>query len=109
MPRGFVYAGYTCDDGTVFQTLVDADEALIADRGWAPVTVGGDMLPQLFRPRRILGLSPTTGRRAKIRIGSITCDLWTGVATSFTVELDTGTPDTMTVVGRTQERRLRAR
>jgi len=105
MPRGFVYCGYTCDNGDVFQTLVDADEALIADRGWAAVTVGADLLPQQFRPRRIYGLSPSTGRRARIRVGTTTCDLWTGVANTFTVELDTGTPDTMNVVGRTQERR----
>jgi len=105
MPRGFVYRGYTCDNGDVFQTLVDADEALITDRGWVAPTVGADLLPKQFVARRVFGISPTSGRRGKTRVGSTSCDLWTGVVTSFTVELDTGAVDTLTVIGRRQERR----
>jgi hypothetical protein len=52
MARGMVYKSYTCDDGTVFQTLVDADEAAIASRGWGAAVVGGDLLPRGFKERR---------------------------------------------------------
>ena len=100
-----VYRGYTADDGTVFQTLVDADEAVIAARGWAAATVGGDLIPRGFKERRANGYNATSGRRGSCRVGSIACDLWTGVATTFTVEADDNTIETMTVTSRTGEKR----
>ena len=103
--RGMVYAGYTADNGDVFQTLVDADEDAIATRGWAAATVGGDLLPRGFKERRAHGVSASTGRRGSCRVGDTACDLWTGVATTFTVEADDNTIDTMTVTSRTGERR----
>ncbi len=103
--RGMVYRGYVADSGTVFQTLVDADEAAIAARGWAAATVGGDLLPRGFKERRAHGLSVATGRRGSCRVGSTASDLWTGVATTFTVEADDNTIDTMTVTSRSGERR----
>jgi hypothetical protein len=103
--RGMTFQGYTADNGDVFQTLVDADEALVAARGWAAATVGGDLLPRGFKERRANGLSATSGRRASCRVGSTACDLWTGVATTFTVEADDNTIDTMTVTSRSGEKR----
>src|SRR6185369_4664133 len=104
--RGMVYASYTCDDGTtVFQTLVDADEALITARGWGAAVAGGDLIPRGFKERRAQGISPTTGRRDSCRVGSTTADLWTGVATSFTVEGNDNTIDTLDVTSRTGEKR----
>jgi len=104
--RGMVYKTYTCDDGTTtFQTLVDADEAAISARGWGAVSVGGDFLPRGFKERRANGVSATTGRRGSCRVGSTAADLWTGVATTFTVEADDNTLDTLTVTSRTGEKR----
>ncbi len=103
--RGMVFKGYTADSGTVFQTLVDADEAAIAARGWAAATVGGDLIPRGFKERRAPGISGATGRRGSCRVGSTASDLWTGVASTFTVEADDNTIDTMTVTSRTGERR----
>jgi len=105
MPRGFVYATYTADDGDTFQTLVDADEVLDANRGWGAAIVGNDLLPQRLRTRRVIGTSPTTGMRGVARIGSLTAALWTGAANTFTVEANDGTTDTCTVVDRQEERR----
>lgn len=103
--RGMVYRTYTADNGDSFQTLVDADEAAITARGWGAVVVGGDLLPRGFKERRAHGLSATTGRRGSCRVGSTTADLWTGIATTFTVEADDNTIDTMTVTSRSGERR----
>jgi hypothetical protein len=104
--RGMVYKSYMCDDGTTkFQTLVDADEAAIAARGWAAAVVGGDLIPRGFKERRAHGISADTGRRGSCRVGSTAADLWTGGATTFTVEADDNTVDTMTVTSRTGERR----
>jgi hypothetical protein len=104
--RGMVFKGYTCDDGTtVFQTLVDADEAAIASRGWAAATAGGDLLPRGFKERRANGISAATGRRGSCRVGSTAADLWTGAATTFTVEGNDNATDTMTVTSRTGEKR----
>ncbi len=103
--RGMVFKGYTADNGTVFQTLVDADEGAIAARGWATVTVGGDLLPRGYKERRANGLSAGTGKRGSCRVGSTACDLWTGVVNTFTVEADDNTIDTMTVTSRSGEKR----
>jgi hypothetical protein len=103
--RGLEFRGYTADSGTVFQTLVDSDEAAIASRGWAAATPGGDLLPRGFKERRVHGVSPTSGFRGSCRVGSTAADLWTGVATTFTVEADDNTIDTMNVTSRTGEKR----
>lgn len=107
--RGMVYKSYTCDDGTTkFQTLVDADEAADATRGWGAVTPGGDLIPRGFKERRANGVSATSGRRGSCRVGSTTANLWTGVATTFTVEADDNTIDTMTVTSLSGEKRRKA-
>jgi len=100
-----VYKSYTADSGTVFQTLVDADEAAIASRGWGAAVVGGDLLPRGFKERRVHGVSAVSGRRGSARVGDLAADLWTGVATTFTVEADDNAIDTMTVTSRSGERR----
>jgi hypothetical protein len=103
--RGMSFHSYVADSGTVFQTLVDDDEAVIAARGWGAAVIGGDLLPRGFKERRANGVSAGTGRRGSCRVGSTTCDLWTGVATTFTVEADDNTIDTMTVTSRSGEHR----
>jgi hypothetical protein len=108
MARGMVYKSYTCDDGTVFQTLVDADEAAIASRGWGAAVVGGDLLPRGFKERRAHGVSATTGRRGSCRVGDVASDLWTGVATTFIVEGNDNANDTMTVTSLSGEKRRKA-
>jgi len=107
--RGMVYKTYTADNGDTFQTLVDADEAADATRGWGAVAVGGDLIPRGFKERRVHGLSATSNRRGSCRVGNTAADLWTGVATTFTVEADDNTIDTMTVTSRTGERRRLSR
>ena len=103
--RGMVYKTYTADNGDSFQTLVDADEAAIAARGWAAAVVGGDLLPRGFKERRVHGVSAASGRRGSCRVGATTADLWTGVANTFTVEGDDNALDTMSVTSRSGERR----
>lgn len=105
MPRGMVYKTYSADDGTPFQTLVDADEATDAARGWGAAVPGGDLIPRGFKERRAHGISPTSGRRGTCRVGSTAADLWTGAATSFTVEGNDNAVDTMDVTSRSGEKR----
>ena len=103
--RGMVYATYTSDSGTTFQTLVDADEFAIAARGWGAAVPGNDLLPRGFKERRANGISAVTGRRGSCRVGNITALLWTGAAATFTVEGDDNTIDTLDVTSRTGEKR----
>lgn len=103
--RGMLYKTYFADNGDTFQTLVDADESAIAARGWGTAVVGGDLLPRGFKERRANGISATSGRRGNCRVATTTADLWTGVATTFTVEADDNTIDTLTVTSRTGEKR----
>lgn len=105
MPRGLVYRSYTADNGDVFQTLVDADHAADTNRGWGAVVPGGTMIPRGLSERVCEGMSAVSGRRGTCRIGSAAALLWQGVATTFMVEADDGTLDTMTVTRRRGERR----
>jgi len=105
MPRGFVYKSYTADDGSVFQTRVDADHATDANRGWGSAIPGGPLIPRGLRERFVLGISPATGRQGRARIGSSTSLIWQGVATTFNVEANDGTIDTMVIIALRGERR----
>jgi hypothetical protein len=102
--RGMVWRKYVADDATEYATLVDADQAAITARGWSTVAGGTAPLPRGARERRVHGISLTTGRKGTARVGTATCDLWTGTATTFTVEADDQTTDTMTVTRRQGER-----
>lgn len=105
MPRGFVYKTYTADDGSLFQTRVDADQATVTARGWGAAIPGGPLIPRGLRERRAEGISPTTGRSGSARIGSPTATIWQGLTTTFTVEADDGTIDTLVVIRLRGERR----
>lgn len=104
-----IYAVYTLDDGvTTFARLVDADEAADANRGWSQTgVVGLHLLPRAFKPRRVYGVSPTTGRRGSAVVANTGAALWTGAASTFTVEGNDNTTDTCNVTGRSGEREHR--
>lgn len=97
MPRGFVFKSYTADDGSVFQTRVDADHAADTNRGWGSAVPGGPLIPRGLRERRAVGISPTSGRSGSCRLGTSTSLIWQGVVTTFDVEANDGTLDTMVV------------
>lgn len=98
------YAIYTADDATNYARLVDSDQAAEASRGWVTAGVAGlPLLPIKAKPRVVYGVSTTSGRRGSAVIGSVTATLWTGAATTFDVEANDGTTDTMTVTRRRGE------
>lgn len=104
MPRGMRYAIYESDAGTQYARLVDADQVAEASRGWVTTGVAGlPLLPIKSKPRVVYGVSATSGRRGSAVIATPTADLWTGVDTTFTVEANDGTSDTMTVTRRRGE------
>jgi hypothetical protein len=98
MPRGMTKGAYVTNGGTSYLYRVDADEFLSADRGWASGTTLRAHIPKGFRPRHVTGLSPTSGRRGTAVLATKTCNLYTGAATTFTVEANDNTLDTMNVV-----------
>lgn len=104
MARGMVYAIYEADDATQYARLVDADQAGQAARGWVTTGVAGKpLLPIRSKPRVVYGVSATSGRRGSAVVATTAADLWTGVATTFAVEANDGTSDTMTVTRRRGE------
>jgi hypothetical protein len=105
MPRGMRYAVYVRDDGTTkYARLVDSDQFAEAGRGWSATGVAGlPLLPIKSKARVVYGVSATTGRRGSAVVATVGADLWTGVATTFTVEANDGTSDTMTVTRRRGE------
>lgn len=106
MPRGFVWATYISDNPIRrFARQVDADQVLDPQRGWT--TTGTSDLtpfPQQSRPRTVFGTSITSGRPGQTVVGSTTAPLWVGSSTTFNVEANDGTIDTITITGRRGER-----
>lgn len=105
MPRGMRYAIYVADDGaTHYARLVDADQVAQVSRGWVTAGVAGlPLLPIKAKPRVVYGVSATSGRRGSAIVATPTAALWTGAATTFDVEANDGTTDTMTVTRRRGE------
>lgn len=104
MPRGMRYGVYVADDTTQYARLVDADQFAEAARGWSATAVAGlPLMPIKSKPRIVYGVSATSGRRGSAVVATTTADLWTGVATTFAVEANDGTSDTMTVTRRRGE------
>jgi hypothetical protein len=105
VPRGMRYGVYVQDDGaTTYARLVDSDQFAEAGRGWSATGVAGlPLLPIKAKPRVVYGVSATTGRRGTAIVATPTAPLWTGATTTFAVEANDGTSDTMTVTRRRGE------
>ncbi len=82
---------------------VDKDRFAVASFGWGAAGAGVNQLPRGAKPRHVTGLSATSGRRAIAVVPVITATIWTGATTTFDVEADDGTVDTMTVIQKIAE------
>jgi len=102
--RGKTRGAYVTDGGTSYRQEVDADRFLVVAFGWTAIAGGTPQMPRGFTPRHVTGLSATSGRRGTAVVPSVTATIWTGAATTFDVEADDGTIDTMTVVNRIGEK-----
>lgn len=107
MARGFVYALYTRDDrATQYAKQVDREAAADPVRGWSAADpTGHPTWPLRALPRRVYGVSPTSGRRNHTIVASVDADLWTGLANAFVSETSDPTQptDTYTVTRRRGE------
>lgn len=106
MARGFVWATYITDNPIRrFARLVDGDQVLDASRGWTTTGIADlTPFPKMSSPRTVHGTSASTGHRGSTVVGTTTAPLWTGSSTTFSVEANDGTIDTMTVTRRRGER-----
>jgi len=83
--RGYVWAYYHSDDGNTYAWHVDQDYFVFPERGWTgPAVPGTIVYPRGWAPRRVVG-HDLAGHRQTAIVASVTADLWTGVATSFTI------------------------
>jgi hypothetical protein len=100
-----VYGTYISDAGDHYARLIDNDQAGEASRGWVASgsAAGLPLLPIRAKPRRVYGVSATTGRRGSAVVASTTATLWTGAVTTFDVEANDQTTDTMSVTRRRGE------
>jgi len=83
---------------------VDSERFATAAFGWTAAAGNLPQLPRGFKPRHVTGLSGTTGYRGTAVVPDVTSGLWTGSTTTFDVEADDGTFDTMTVIRNIGER-----
>ncbi len=97
MTRGYVWGYYLSDDGNTYAWRVDADYFSMAERGWSgPAVPGTIVYPRFWSPRRVVG-HDSDGNRQLAIVASVTADLWTGVATTFTVTGTDAAPHVCTV------------
>ncbi len=69
----------------------------MAERGWSgPAVPGTIVYPRFWSPRRVVG-HDSDGNRQLAIVASVTADLWTGVATTFTVTGTDAAPHVCTV------------
>jgi hypothetical protein len=101
--RGRTRGAYATDGGTTYNYSVDSDAYADASRGWTPGAPGGPKLPRGFKPRHVTGISLTTGYRGTAVVATTLASLWDGTSTTFEVEADDATVDTMTVIARIGE------
>ncbi len=83
---------------------VDKDRFAVASFNWSAAGAALNQLPRGAKPRHVSGLSATSGRRAIAVVPNVTATVWTGATTTFDVEADDGTIDTMTIVSKHNER-----
>jgi len=102
--RGRTPGIYTTDGSTDYRMSVDKDRFAVASFNWSLAGAGVNQLPRGAKPRHVTGLSAASGRRAIATVPNITATVWTGVTSTFDVEADDGTIDTMTIVRRINER-----
>lgn len=82
---------------------VDRDRFVETGFTWVAPAGVLNQLPRGCKPRHVRGLSATSGRTGTATVPTITSGVWTGADTTFTVEADDGTLDTMTITRRIGE------
>jgi hypothetical protein len=102
--RGFAWGYYVSDDGNTYALQVDADYLAMAERGWTgPAIAGTIVYPRGWTPRRVIGLDDR-GKLQQAVVASTSADLWTGVASTFTINGTDELPHTCNVIARKSER-----
>jgi len=90
MPRGRTWAVYTDDRGQSWAFPVDRDAFLEEQRGWQTEAIGElPPFPRGWLPRVAEG-TDASGRVHRATIARIDADLWTGTASTWSVEISGG-------------------
>ena len=105
MARGFTWVRYVDDNGGEWALAIDSDYVGHTERGWTVIATNELYpLPRSWRPRRVVGLD-TSGRVQSAVVGTLACDLWSGVSPTFVIRDSEGAPQTCTVTRYEQEKR----
>lgn len=92
MSRGYTWGYYLSDDGNTYAWRVDSDYFAFPERGWTgPAAHGTIVYPRFWSPRRVVG-HDSVGNRQLAIVASVSADLWTGVATTFTINASDDLP-----------------
>jgi len=90
---------YTADHGNNFNMMIPDDDIADATRGWGAPGAGLDTGAKYITERHVDGVD-TSGNHRKAIVADTAADLWTGVASTFTVA-----GVTYTVIGYVGEKR----
>jgi hypothetical protein len=77
-------AKYVADHGNDFNMMIPDDDIADTNRGWTAAGAGLDTGAKYCTPRHVDGVDASSNHRKAI-VADVTADLWTGVASSFTV------------------------
>lgn len=106
--RGFVWAYYYDDVGGIWALKVDADYALMPERGWSsPVATTTPPFPRGWRPRYVVGLD-SEGHPRRAIVASVTATLWSRSVGFFSFYASDETLWSATVVRLVQESRAQS-
>lgn len=104
MSRGFQWGVYVDDDGNQWSLQVDGDRIGDPERGWTfPAPPEILPFPRGWLPRKAMGVDPS-GRFQRCVVATVVAPLWTGEATSFSIEANDQTLQPVSVTGTIGER-----
>ena len=107
MAAGRTLATYATDLNFLpAQVNIDVPNNLFAQAslGWTAATAGAPRSPKRMTERHVIGVNAASGRRGRVICATTACDLWTGVANTWTSIQNDGTVLTMTVTGKVGEK-----
>ena len=100
----FRAGNYFTDAAVARVVKVETDRFGNADFGWTAPAAGTPYTGYgTMRPRKVFGVDPLTGKGRGEIVPDIGANIWTGVATTFTVESPEGVEVTYNVTSRRGE------
>ncbi len=100
----FVAGQYMTDASVAIPVKVEADRFADGDFAWTAPAVGTVLRGYgSIKPRKVGGVDPLTGKSRSVIVPDLGANVWTGAATTFTIEDAEGVEVTYTITSHSGE------